>query len=105
MNYETDRSALIAANEVIKFAEQLPIDILTTRNHEPKYPVTASERLVSYVLSLLLSKQWEDARSETIITDIESILSQLDTGVDAPLEWTNLFEANHRLDDYLSKNN
>jgi hypothetical protein len=104
MQHESDYTTLIAVNEVIKFAEQLPIDILTTRNHEPKYPVTASERLVSYVLHLLITKQWQVYRNEAATDEIESILCQLDTGVDAPKEWQALFDANHELSDYLDKN-
>lgn len=105
MQHLSDYATLISANEVIKFAEQLPIDILTARNSEPKYPVTASERLVSYILDLLLSKNWQDAHSKAIVTDIEGILSQLDTGVDAPQEWATLFEANAQLSKYLQSKN
>ena len=96
-----DLTQLIAIHSVVNFAETLPMETLTLRNREPVYPVTIGENIASYVLRLVLEGKWQNEGDEQAITEIESILSQLDMGVDKPQEWQNLFRANKALGVYL----
>ena len=97
-----DTSVLQAAISVLNFAESLPIEQLAERNTKPAYPVTIGERLVSYTLQLLLTHEWGDDEAEALADEMESVLSQLDTGVDKPDEWRALFEIARRAAERLN---
>lgn len=101
--YSTDYRSLVAVNELINFAERLPLEVLTHRNEAPTYPVTFSEQLVVYMLDIILTKEWQKPSDQAAAEEVESVLSQLDTGVNAPKEWEALFHANKVLGKYLSQ--
>lgn len=75
--------------------------MITQHNSEPKYPVTIGELLASYTLSIILRHEWESEENEYIVDPLLNALNQLDTGVDRPNVWKELFEANKRLREYL----
>ncbi len=101
--YRSDTHKLVAIHGMIDFAEHLPAETLTLRNTEPVYPFTPAERLVNYVLHLAIANEWQNEEDEQAIDEITSILSQLDTGVDKPQEWQELFRANKALGEYLNR--
>lgn len=58
-------------------------------NPDLKYPQTKSEHIVSEALDLLLSQDWVD--DDPVLDEMTSVLGQLDTGVDKPQDWQELF--------------
>mgnify|MGYP000901985090 FL=1 len=91
-----DSEVLTSALAILNFAKTLSTDTLAVRNTEPIYPVTVGEHVVAYVLSLLLQHDWQEVRLGTIAEELIEILSQLDTGVDKPVVWQELFEVANR---------
>lgn len=81
--------------ELISDAKSTPIEELCkTGNYENspdfKYPQTKGERIVVEALDLLLNQDWVD--DDPILDDMTSVLGQLDTGVDKPWAWQELFQ-------------
>lgn len=58
-------------------------------NPDLKYPQTEGEHIVSEALDLLLSQDWVD--DDPVLDEMTSVLGQLDTGVDKPQDWQELF--------------
>lgn len=64
---------------------------------ELRYPQTKSEYLVHKMLTLMLSQSWLDAETEPVLDEMTSILGQLDTGVNKPEDWHELFRLADRI--------
>lgn len=77
----------------IEVAKSLRPEDLARRNDEPVYPVTTSELIVSNTLHLLLTHEWQRDENEWDMSDILNSLQLLDTGVDKPQVWQELFDA------------
>ena len=77
----------------IEVAKSLRPEDLVRRNNEPTYPVTTSELIVSHTLHLLLTHEWQRDENEWDMSDILNSLQLLDTGVDKPQVWQELFDA------------
>lgn len=97
MNTADDLVQLYRLSEIVSFAEYLPLDLIAQRNAEPVYPVTIGELLVTFALDIVLVYEWESESCENAAEPLESILNQLDTGVDRPEVWKDLFKANAAL--------
>lgn len=98
-------TVLLRLSEMVSFAEYLPLDLITQRNPEPTYPVTIGELLANYTISIILQHKWESEENERIAEPLFDALNQLDTGVDRPAVWKELFEANKKLQEYLERKN
>lgn len=98
-----DYSVLVRLSEIVSFAEFLSIKTVAVRNLEPKYPMTIGEKIVCYVLHPLLLHEWSSREAEKICEPLEESLFLLDTGVDRPDAWNDLFVANIALKEYLEK--
>lgn len=88
----TDQQIISSILAVIDFAKTLSIDQLTLRRNTQTYPDTIGEHITSYCLGLLLSHEWQSESNEDGVDAILSLLSLLDTGVDRPETWQELFE-------------
>lgn len=98
-----DHLTLVRLSEMISFAEFLSVETVAVPNTEPNSPVTIGEKLVSYALHPLLTHEWSSHKAEKICEPLEDSLSLLDTGVDRPETWNDLFAANLALKEYLEK--
>lgn len=103
MDSPHETSLLIRFAEIVSFAEDLPLDILVRRHSEPIYPVTIGEHLVSHALGIVLRHNWESEENERVVGPLIETLHQLDTGVDRPGVWKELFAANRDLLEYLER--
>ncbi|HJP80891.1 MAG TPA: hypothetical protein VJ841_00640 [Candidatus Saccharimonadales bacterium] len=65
-------------------------------NPDLKYPQTKSEYIVVEALNLLLDVDWVD--DDPLLDEITSIIGQLDTDVNQPLVWEDLFRLMRELD-------
>jgi len=59
-------------------------------NPNVRYPQTESERIVVKALDLLLDQEWVD--DDPLLSEILDVLGQLDTGVNKPWAWQELFK-------------
>ena len=80
---------------LINDAKNLPIEVLHKAgdykdNPNLRYPQTPSEDIVAEALSLLLEQDWID--DDPILNEITSVFGQLDTGVNNPSAWQDLFQ-------------
>lgn len=103
MNTIYETNLLTRASEIISFAEYLPIEMITVRNTEPKYPVTIGELLVNYALDIVIrqGEDWASKEHEYNAELLMELLSTLDMGVDKPDVWQKLFEANREVAEFL----
>ena len=101
MSFSRETVILMRLSEMISFAEYLPLEMLTERNTEPKYPVTIGEHVVNYALDIVLRHEWESSDNEYMAEPLLNALHQLDAGVDKPEVWKDLFRANAELTEYL----
>lgn len=92
---------LVEIHTLINFAENLSVETVAVANIEPVYPVTVGEKLVNYVLHIVLTSEWIYDASEDAVGEISDILNQLDTGVDSIDKWQMLFDANKKLGLYI----
>jgi len=91
---------LVEVSSIISFAETLPLECVALPNNEPLYPVTTGERLASYILHLIQMEDWPE-EGRALVDEIEEIIVQLDTGVDKPDAWRDLYDANAALKAYI----
>lgn len=98
-----DHVTLVRLSEIVSFAEFLSVDTVSIRNTEPVYPVTIGEKIACYALDIILLHEWSSDETEQIVSPLEDALQQLDTGVDRPNTWNDLFIANTTLKKYLEQ--
>lgn len=99
--HNNDTLALIRLSEIVSLAEFLSVDTISVRNTEPIYPVTVGEKIACYALDIVLLHEWSSDETEQAVAPLEEALQQLDTGVDKPAVWNDLFIANSALKAYL----
>lgn len=85
---------IVKLKSLIADAKNMPLEELCKigdykNNPDLKYPQTKSEHIVSEALGLLLSQDWVD--DDPLLDEMTSVFGQLDTGVDKPQDWQELF--------------
>ena len=102
-SHNNDYLTLVRLSQTVSLAEFLSIETVAVRNTKPEYPVTIGEKIVCYALHPLLTHEWSSHEAEIICEPLEDSLSLLDTGVDRPEAWSDLFVANTALKAYLEQ--